>query len=52
LSGYRRPENLIEQFSSIKEQNFVDVEVMYWQNTLPGVLSIVKNLIHLLKIKG
>jgi hypothetical protein len=37
LNGYRRPERLVEQYHAVVEQSNVNVQVMYWQNTMPEV---------------
>ena len=37
LSGYRRPRYLNHQYQAVRSQTVQPVDIMYWQNTQPGV---------------
>jgi hypothetical protein len=37
LNGYKRPENLKEQFDAVTTSTIQPKHIMYWQNSMPGV---------------
>lgn len=46
LSGYRRPETLIEQYESIKKQTIAPSEILFWKNDSGENLNFSQDIIN------